>query len=312
MEELIREHGQNLLFSNFLITISTNVVPVNYQERVALARWLRDEANNLFDDLSMLNGTVLKPADSPNEEKATFDDDNKIERIRSKIALEAGDQRGQMHMHVLMEVAHTYRDHRNAWGGCGVHVNVKALRDYLNGQIHSMDISPNRKPLKIYVNSRLITSRDNPSAKWLTLAYLNKQRDHPSNGQAPRNLVDDRLAAPQEEQRIHRAMLQPAGEFEKRYQDAESDMPVAISEEVVAAQDPGTAPSSRIASPVGSAPGSPEEVREPMRFAPSRRQSRRVIGEEQTTSSYTGGELNPNVVWNAARRRKERREKAKE
>lgn len=301
MEELVMEHGQNLLFSNFLLTISTNVVPINHQERVALAGWLRDEANNLFDDLAMLNGTVLKPADSPNEEKATFDDDNRIERIKSVVALEAGDQRGQMHMHVLVEVAHRYRDHTNAWGGRGVHVNVKALRDYLNGQIHLMQISPARRPGKIYVNSRLITSQANPSAKWLTLAYINKQRDNPTNGQQPRNLVNDRLAAPPEEQRIHAAMQQPAEEFTKQYDEGQPQI-------VMLPEPGGTAPGSPADSRGPSPVGSPENVREPMRFAPARRQSRRLIGEEQSTSSYSGGDLNPNYVW-STRRRRERREK---
>lgn len=302
------EHGQKVLFSNFLITISTNVVPIDHAERVALATWLRDEATNLFDDLAMLNGTVLKPADSPNEEKATFDDDNRIERIRSKISLEAGEQRGQMHMHVLMEVAHMYRDHRNAWGGCGVHVNVKALRDYLNSRIHAMEISPGRRPPKIYVNSRLITSRDNPSAKWLALAYINKQRDA-----AGRSLVDARLLAPAEDQQIHRAMLQPDDEFEKRY----NEEPAAIVQAAPPGSRGGTAPSSRVGTPMVSRAASPEmasqeeEPREPMRFPAGRRQSRRIVPEE--TSSYVPGqELNPNVVWNPGRRRKERREREKD
>lgn len=297
MEELINQHGQNLLFSNFLLTISTNVVPVDDQERRALALWLRDEANNLFDDLSMLNGTVLKPAGSANEEKATFDDDNPIERIRSRVSLEAGDQRGQMHMHVLIEVAHVRQESPNGWGSTGVHVNVKALRDYLNSRIHTMGIAPARMPPKIYVNSRLITSRDNPSAKWLTLAYLNKQRDNPSNGQAPRNLAADRLAAPAEEQRIHHSMLQPEETFEKRYNELGHADPV---DDIAFG---GTAPDA--------SEGEASPPRQAMRFGPPRR-ARRPIGAEETTSSYSGNELNINTVWNPARRRKERREKEKE
>lgn len=311
MEELINAHGQNVLFSNFLLTISTNVVPNSDQERRAVAQWLRDEANNLFDDLAMLNGTVLKPAGSANEEKANFDDDNPIERIRSRVSLEAGDQRGQMHMHVLIEVAHLRQESPNNWGSTGVHVNVKALRDYLNGQIHLMGIAPGRLPQKIYVNSRLITSRDNPSAKWLTLAYLNKQRDNPSNGQAPRNLVADRLAAPAEEQNIHRAMVQTDEVFEKNYGRDE----VFVAEPREAG---GTAPNSPVqrradTPPAGDEPrfASEESVQQPMRFAPARR-ARRPIGAEQTTSSYTGGELNVNAVWNQTQRRKARREKEKQ
>lgn len=311
MEELINAHGQNVLFSNFLLTISTNVVPNSDQERRAVAQWLRDEANNLFDDLAMLNGTVLKPAGSANEEKANFDDDNPIERIRSRVSLEAGDQRGQMHMHVLIEVAHLRQESPNNWGSTGVHVNVKALRDYLNGQIHLMGIAPGRLPQKIYVNSRLITSRDNPSAKWLTLAYINKQRDNPKNGQAPRNLVADRLAAPQEDQNIHRAMLQTDEVFEKNYGREE----IAIAQPREAG---GTAPNSPVqrradTPPAEDEPGFADEepVQQPMRFVPARR-ARRPIGAEQTTSSYTGGELNVNAVWNQAQRRKARREKERE
>jgi len=311
MEELINAHGQNVLFSNFLLTISTNVVPVNDQERRAVAQWLRDEANNLFDDLAMLNGTVLKPAGSANEEKAVFDDDNPIERIRSRVSLEAGDQRGQMHMHVLIEVAHLRQESPNGWGSTGVHVNVKALRDYLNGQIHLMGIAPARLPQKIYVNSRLITSRDNPSAKWLTLAYLNKQRDHPSNGQAPRNLVADRLAAPAEEQNIHRAMVQSDETFVKTYGRGDNVVSESQNDAAVAAANPAQRPEDTQAAEGMPGFDNDEPVQQPMRFAPARR-ARKPIGAEESTSSYTGGELNVNTVWNRAQRRKARREKEKE
>lgn len=312
MEELINAHGQNVLFSNFLLTISTNVVPNSDQERRAVAQWLRDEANNLFDDLAMLNGTVLKPAGSANEEKANFDDDNPIERIRSRVSLEAGDQRGQMHMHVLIEVAHLRQESPNNWGSTGVHVNVKALRDYLNGQIHLMGIAPGRLPQKIYVNSRLITSRDNPSAKWLTLAYLNKQRDNPSNGQAPRNLVADRLAAPAEEQNIHRAMVQSDETFVKTYggnEVAVADNAGSQDDAAVAAANPAQRPEDTQAAE--GMPDFDEPVQQPMRFASARR-ARKPIGAEESTSSYTGGELNVNTVWNRAQRRKARREKEKQ
>lgn len=157
--------GRNkLVFSNFLLTISTNVVPQG-DELGAISQWLIDQANDLFDDFARLNGTVLKPAGSPNHQGHTFGMDHLIEGVRSRITLERGDQRGQAHMHVLLEVAHRYADN-NQWNHRGVHVNAGMLRHYLNSKIPDMEIAPHRRPESIYVNVRLLTKMTDNQAKW--------------------------------------------------------------------------------------------------------------------------------------------------
>lgn len=192
--------NQNLRFSNFMITLSTNVVPETDDEQDALTAWLIIQTQELFNNWNMLNGTVLKPAGSNNDMGYKFPNNHKIKSVRSKIAVEKGGaQRGQMHAHVLLEVAHTYtRQEHGAEGigydrgraNLGVHVNVRTIRDFLNGQIHTMDITEGRKPSKIYVNSKLLTKGTDNSNKWLTLQYINKDiaRD---NGGGMRNLRFD-------------------------------------------------------------------------------------------------------------------------
>lgn len=208
LNNVINRNHQNLRFSNFLITLSTNVVPQTDSEAGALARWLRDETNNLFDDWGRLNGTVLKPAGSPNDSNLNLGDDHQVVSARARISLESGEQKGQYHAHVVLEIAHTYVD-KNGWGHVGVHVNVAALREYLNGQIYLMAIDPARKPEKIYVNSRLLTKQTDNSAKWLTLQYINKTAD--KNGL---NLAHQRRGGTDEERSIHQAMKDPVEEFE--------------------------------------------------------------------------------------------------
>ncbi len=203
-------HHQNLRYSNFLITISTNVVPNSDHELDALTDWLIAQSDDLFRQWHILNGTVLKPAGSNNQDGHGFPDPVQIISVRSRTAIEqGGTQRGQIHMHVLLEVAHTYTDTVDGNEGMGiddrpvigVHVNVFQIRERLNAAIQTMNIDAARRPPKIYVNSRLITRGTDNSSKWLTLQYLNKDLAVPdvgSHGQ-PRNLRDDEEDAPQED-----------------------------------------------------------------------------------------------------------------
>lgn len=209
--ELPYDYGQGadkMYFSNFVLTISTNVVPEDNVERAALADWLRIQANNLFDDFYRLNGTVLKPAGSPNAQNLTLGLEHRIEGVRSRITLERGTLRGQMHMHVVMEVAHRYTQ-RNEWNKMGVHVNTTAIRNYLQSQIPSMEIDPDRRPTKIYVNSRLIANLNNQQTKWMALQYIHKDVDKDGNSIAAmeqrgtandRNIIEGIRDAPDRDQ----------------------------------------------------------------------------------------------------------------
>lgn len=215
---------QNLRYSNFLITISTNVVPNTEGEKIALADWLGDQAEDLFHQWHVLNGTVLKPAGSDNRDGHGFPDPTQIISVRSRFSIEQGDtaQRGQVHIHVLLEVAHTYTDQVQGNEGTsmddrpviGVHVNVFQMRERLNAAIHRMDIDPNRRPPKIYVNSMLLTRGTDNSAKWLTLQYINKdvaKPDDHTDGQQ-RDLRADEAQAPEEDRAIA-AGLRERGDY---------------------------------------------------------------------------------------------------
>jgi hypothetical protein len=204
-------YHQNLRYSNFFITISTNVVPNNDGERKALADWLADRAEDLFHQWHVLNGTVLKPAGSDNRDGYGFPDPVQIISVRSMFSLEEGKtaQRGQVHMHVLMEVAHTYTDQVEGNFGTsgddkpvvGVHVNVYQIRERLNAAIHLMDIEPYRRPPKIYVNSKLQTTGTDNSNKWLTVQYIHKDVAKPddyTDGQQ-RDLRADEAEATEED-----------------------------------------------------------------------------------------------------------------
>ena len=217
-------HHQNLRYSNFLITISTNVVPNSDGELIALSDWLGDRAEDLFQQWHILNGTVLKPAGSDNRDGHGFPDPVQIISVRSRFSIEQGNaQRGQVHMHVLLEVAHTYTDQVEGNEGVsmddrpviGVHVNVYQIRERLNAAIHQMDIAPNRRPPKIYVNSRLLTRGTDNSSKWLTLQYINKDVAVPDIGSygQPRDLRADEQDAPAEDRAIA-AGLREAGTVE--------------------------------------------------------------------------------------------------
>lgn len=190
-----------MVFSNYLLTISTNVVPQDDAEHDEVADWLVVQANNCFDDWARLNGTVLKPAGSPNQDRHTFPANHLIEGVRSRVTLEKGEQRGQVHMHVLMEIAHRYSN-PNQWNLRGVHVNVSALRMYLTSQIPTMNIDPARRPYKIYVNCRLITRLNDTQAKWMTLQYIGKDTDKTGRDL----LADARMFGTQEEHDIANGM----------------------------------------------------------------------------------------------------------
>jgi len=213
--ELIKSaRAQTLRYSNFLLTISTNVVPKNDDEKMALAQWLMNNCIDMFWNFDVLNGNCIKPAGTSNREKVTFPLDNKIIKIRSRIAVEQGDmQRGQIHAHVLLEIAHEYLEQEDrAEGGqggkanIGVHINVVALREWFNSRIPEMLIERSRWPPKIYINSKLLTTGTDNSNKFLTLQYLNKDRAKDIDG-GVRNLVEDRAEAPTELQQIHQTLL---------------------------------------------------------------------------------------------------------
>lgn len=186
---------QTLRYSNFFLTISTNVVPKNTGERDALTNWLVDTLYPLFNDWNVCNGNVLKPAGTSNGDKAEFPDPCQIISVRSKISVEQGqEQHGQVHAHVVLEVAHYYTNETDGaeGGNIGVHVNVRALREYLNARIPSMDVE--NKPPKVYVNSKLLTKGTDNSNKWLTYQYINKDVAK-DNGGGYRDLrADERKA----------------------------------------------------------------------------------------------------------------------
>jgi hypothetical protein len=196
--------AQTLRYSNFLITISTNVRPHSEDERDGLVEWLLNVLGELFGSFDLMNGNVLKPPGTPNQDHVAFPADNKIIKITNRIAVEQGAaQQGQIHAHVLLEVAHRYtaQEHGAEGNGndtgkphLGVHVNVLALRNYLNGRIPEMQIAGDRLPEKVYVNCKLLTKGTDNSNKFLTLQYLNKDRAK-DNGGGERDLRADGAAA---------------------------------------------------------------------------------------------------------------------
>ena len=207
-----------LCFSNFLLTFSTNVVPEDNIERDELTFWLMHRTNEMFGDWQVLNSGVLKPAGSANEDRLGFGDPCQIVSVKSQIAIEeGGQQRGQIHAHILLEVAHTYRravegNEGVGEGGraiMGVHTNVLAMREYLNRRIHLMQIEPARKPRKVYVNSRLLTKGTDNSNKWLTLQYINKDS---AEGGARNLRADEHNAANPEDSHTRQVLLNAAAE----------------------------------------------------------------------------------------------------
>lgn len=228
----LNEGGQTLRFSNFLITISTNVHPLDDTERNHISTWLVNRTQELFNNWDRFNGTVIKPAGTLNGQELRFPDNHRIVAVSSNVAIEEGDFRGhagQIHAHVLLEIAHCYdrQEHGAAgWGTDqpdreykGVHVNVRTLRRYLNGLIGVMGIHLNRHPRKIYLHCQLLTKGTDNSSKWLTLAYIDKQNAK-DNGGGVRNLAADRAADDPELQALrgplrqtpYQHRLQPGGD----------------------------------------------------------------------------------------------------
>ena len=76
--------AQTLRYSNFLLTISTNVRPRDEEERDALVEWLLNHLGELFGDFDLMNGNVLKPPGTANGDMARFPADNKIIKITNK------------------------------------------------------------------------------------------------------------------------------------------------------------------------------------------------------------------------------------
>lgn len=200
--------ARDMRFSNFMLTLSTNVVPQNIMERMALTRWLLSVTEEMFDDWSVLNGAVLKPAGTANSERHRFGDDHKIISVKSRVAVEKGETKGQIHAHCLLEVCHSYTKAERGQRYVGVHVNRDGVQEYLDAHIPYMEIPFERRPKKIYVNCRLLTKGTDNSNKWLTLAYINKDRDVHGT-----NLAAQRARASERELRIAEELKRPDSEF---------------------------------------------------------------------------------------------------
>lgn len=164
-------------WSNFLITVSTNVIPESNLERIAITNWFHDTLGDRFSDFDSLNGHVIKPAGADNGDNARFEAGHQITGIKVRITVEEGAVRGQMHAHVLMEICHSYTEPHEHYHGTGVHINVRSLREVLNAQIPNMPIAAGRRPASLYINSRLLTRQGDVSSKYLTLSYIRKDVD---------------------------------------------------------------------------------------------------------------------------------------
>ena len=168
-----------------------------------------------------------------------FPSDHKIVSVNSMISLEQGEgQRGQMHAHVVMEVAHEYCAQEHGAEGVasdgkqivGVHVNVFRMRDYLNANIKHMGIAEERKPPKIYVNCKLLTTGTDNSNKFLSYAYINKTHAKDNNG-GERDLHADKMRATDDLRRIHDGLLD--GEVREVEGDVQQTSEETYSFEVV-------------------------------------------------------------------------------
>jgi len=194
-DERIKEaaESQKLCFSNFHITWSTNVRPGKDDNmKRALAAWLIDRAKELFSSFDMINGNVIKPAGTHGNDNPRFPDDNQILACKARFSVEIGGEgdEGKVHSHCLLEVAHTYSEQTDGAEGVGasgkpligVHSSAIGMRNYLNARIYLMEIPESRKPEKIYVNCRLLTTATDNSLKWLTYQYINKDLAKDNDG----------------------------------------------------------------------------------------------------------------------------------
>jgi len=179
-------------------------VPVDEGEEEALVSWLLEHVSALFKGFNAMNGVLLKPPGTENRDKIAFPEDHKIINVRGRLSVEQGkEQHGQVHCHLLVECAHKYVEqehgaegHGNRTGKpyLGVHVNVMAVREYLNARIHLMNLEPHRRPPKCYVNVKILTTGTDNSNKWLTIQYINKDRAKDNDG-GVRDLRADEAAA---------------------------------------------------------------------------------------------------------------------
>lgn len=193
-------NAQPMLWSNFLVTINSNVRPLTLPQRIGMTQWLRDGLETLFSDFDLLNGRVLKPAGSPNNEGHLLDYGD-ILGVRVAYGIEEAPKTGLVHAHVLIEVCHLARE-LNAWGMRGVHTNREGIRAYFDNNIGLMPVLPQQRPQRTYVNVRLLTKGTDNSNKWLTLQYIDKDTDIRG-----RDLRADREAAPENLRRVRQKIL---------------------------------------------------------------------------------------------------------
>jgi hypothetical protein len=147
--------GVKNLWSNFLITVNTRIVPQTDGERVEVARWLQGCCQDLFDDFDSLNGVLIKPAGSENGDREEVDADGVV-GVRARVGIEQGPDRGHMHCHIVVEVNHTLGE-PNEHGQKGVHVNRAALQRFFDERLGRMNIPEERRVRKVYLNNRLLT-----------------------------------------------------------------------------------------------------------------------------------------------------------
>lgn len=170
-------------WSNFLITINTNVKPRTMGETLACTNWLILMCEMLFGTFEGLNGTVLKPAGAPNDTHAKFEGPHLISGVAARVTIEQGNQQGRIHAHILLEVCHHYTE-ANSYGLIGIHINRTALHQFLKDHLHMLALPELRRPASIYVDCKLLTTKTDNSNKFLTMAYINKDRAK-DNGDSP-------------------------------------------------------------------------------------------------------------------------------
>lgn len=183
-------------WSNFLLTVNTNVCPHSHAQKVGMTQWLYNQCQNLLWDFDSMNGVLIKPAGSLNMNEEKFSQNHKIAGVKSSVTIEQGEKRHFMHAHVLIEICHNYVE-KNEYGYSGVHLNRKTIQDYFDSHIGSMPINEGQRPEKHYINVRLLTRENDNTSKWLTLSYINKDKDLKAELGVPggRNLKRDRAAA---------------------------------------------------------------------------------------------------------------------
>lgn len=193
------QDGGRVYWSNFLITVNTNFAPQNGEEEFGVVNYLQDACADLFQDFDSLNGVLIKPAGAPNAENHLVDPDG-IVGVRSRVGIEQGAERGFVHAHILVEVCHRLGDN-NEFGFRGVHVNRGALQRFFDERLEGRDFG-GRHIERVYLNSKLQTRATDNASKYMTIAYLNKDRDA-----LGRNLAAQRHAAGARAREIHAALV---------------------------------------------------------------------------------------------------------